>query len=786
MRRINYTIVIVIAALTLFLMASCAPDQGKSSGQEEDKANVGVKLPQNQKLALSADIKVTLDVAGTGLSCTLTYNPGPPERYECSIPNVPPDIYTFSIIYEHSIYNATLLTLSKEFEVKEGKNTIDFTQPPVTEDKNFHNDNDNLNNFDEFMTYNTDPTEDDTDGDGMDDGWEIQYGLNPTSPLDANGNLDGDALSNLEEYQNGKNPTIPDSQCNDGKDNDLDSLADAADPGCVSSVDVAETEAGHICDDGIDNDSDGKTDYSGGDPGCADVNDGDERQACNDGLDNDGDSKIDLNDPGCASALDITESSSTIECDDGVDNDGDGKIDYPADLGCVSRADTTELASSLECHNGIDDDGDGLTDYPADLECTNYNGFEYIVKVVAGNYHTCALTSIGSVKCWGANGAGAVGDFTTTDRYKPVDVVGLTSGVIDISAGTGHTCAVTDSGAVKCWGYNDKGQLGDGTYGNGYYREVPVDVEGIFTGAVEVAAGEHHTCARLENGMVKCWGENTYGQLGDNMNCGNTVCPTPVVVAFFFPTTFASAIGAGGAHGCAVTTVSSREIRCWGDNSLGQLGTGVWNAGNNAYVSQDFADTPVSGLVNATDVTTAFFHSCALTTSGAVRCWGLNIHGELGNNYTGNCKLGLSHWCNDVPTEPTGLSSGVRKIASGYSHNCAVTSDNHVACWGVNNTYQCGLNCNQTCDFWFDLQAPACCKTPGVVPWLAQVYDIGTGGSHTCAITTTGSLYCWGANNKGQLGNNNSCTDTCTYTTSLPANTYTVSCCKTPSVVQWR
>lgn len=244
--------------------------------------------------------------------------------------------------------------------------------------------------------------------------------------------------------------------------------------------------------------------------------------------------------------------------------------------------------------------------------------FGGVTSVSAGDSHTCAVVS-GAAKCWGYNNDGQLGDGTTNNSSMPVSVVGLGSGVASVSTGTSHACAVTTGGAVKCWGYNGNGQLGDGSTSS---SATPVNVYGLASGVAAVSAGSSHTCALTTGGAAKCWGANTAGQLG-NGSTSTTPSVTPVSVVGL--ESGVASVSAGNAHTCAVT--ASGAAKCWGSNNTGKLGDG---STTDKATPGDVAELG-SGVAS---VSAGMLHTCAVLTSGAAKCWGQNYRGQLGDGST--------------------------------------------------------------------------------------------------------------------------------------------------------
>ena len=243
------------------------------------------------------------------------------------------------------------------------------------------------------------------------------------------------------------------------------------------------------------------------------------------------------------------------------------------------------------------------------------------ISISSGYANSCALMSYGGVKCWGDNWTGQLGSGTWVNTSPAVNVKGLTSGVTAITSGIMHSCALLSSGSVKCWGANNYGQLGDGTTSN---RNEPAQVSGLTSGVVSISGGYEHTCAVLTNGEAKCWGRNGYGELGDGTTTNRNV-PTSVKVDGQ-PISGIASISGGLRHTCAITTGGA--AKCWGYNALASLGNGTLTDSLTPVNVVGLG----SGVLSIE--AGKGFATCATVTGSSVMCWGHSWAGNVGDGFT--------------------------------------------------------------------------------------------------------------------------------------------------------
>jgi alpha-tubulin suppressor-like RCC1 family protein len=343
-----------------------------------------------------------------------------------------------------------------------------------------------------------------------------------------------------------------------------------------------------------------------------------------------------------------------------------------------------------------------------------------VLQTALGAAHSCARKPEGTVRCWGDDMQGQTGQGKLVAEgflSTPSDVAGITDAV-DIAAGRSHTCVARKSGKVSCWGFNLDGQLGNGETAN--RKAAPVEVVGL-TGAVAVAAGGNFSCALRRGGSVACWGGNGAGQLGKG---DDSPSAAPVLVPGLSDVV---GIAAGLTHACAVKNTGA--VLCWGEGASGQLGKG--------QLGSSATPVAVANLTDAEKIAAGERSTCAITKTGAVLCWGANDVGQLGNGAS----------TTDPTLSPVAVTnlSDASSVMVGRAHVCAARKTGAVVCWGAGARGQLGDGVTRSGG---EAQA-----TFVSASGIQDAIGITAGADHSCAPATTNQIMCWGANERGQLGN---------------------------------
>jgi alpha-tubulin suppressor-like RCC1 family protein/serine/threonine protein kinase len=328
--------------------------------------------------------------------------------------------------------------------------------------------------------------------------------------------------------------------------------------------------------------------------------------------------------------------------------------------------------------------------------------------LAAGGTHTCSLTGSGQLSCWGGNARGQTG--TGAGWPLTPERVVAPGTFATVAAGAFHTCALSTSGGAFCWGANERGQLGDGLRAA---RQLPCAVTGEI-GFASIAAGLAHTCALTHHGAAYCWGANESGQLGDGSHIDRAV-PTAATT----PPAFRSLL-TGWTHTCALT--HDGMVYCWGQNGNGQLGDGT--------TADRATPIAVAGSLRVRALAAGNAHTCAITGTGELYCWGRNDDGQLG----------MGDRLDRVAPALVAIDLPLVQVSAGGVHTCGLTVEGTAYCWGRNLYGQVGDG--TTTDRAF----------PTPVAGALRFTTIQANGAHTCATARTGGHYCWGYNADGQLG----------------------------------
>jgi alpha-tubulin suppressor-like RCC1 family protein len=381
-------------------------------------------------------------------------------------------------------------------------------------------------------------------------------------------------------------------------------------------------------------------------------------------------------------------------------------------------------------------------------------------SIDAGGAHTCAVMQSRTVRCWGADGVGQVGDGLGAGSTSLPVTVELSGGsplqsIAQVAAGNEHTCARTTTRNVFCWGDRTHGQLGNATSGAPVAHAVPVvstSGSGALGAVVQITSGWEHSCARLANTEVRCWGRADRGQMGTGLAAGFASFPGTVVNgAGTAALRGVTQVVAGGFHTCALLT--DRTVRCWGTNGVGELGNGASGADRNRPVVVR-APTGNGPLRNVLSLAAGVSHTCARVQGNQVRCWGDNAGAQLG-------QVGARATTNRsrpvvVRTVAGDALTGVTQLQLGNEHSCARLNTGSVSCWGNDGAGQRGDGPSPNAAGARPVRkAQAGNHDPGGPGNLAGALQVTAGGEHACArVRVSGQtrIQCWGTNAAGQLG----------------------------------
>ncbi len=383
-------------------------------------------------------------------------------------------------------------------------------------------------------------------------------------------------------------------------------------------------------------------------------------------------------------------------------------VDGGARDGAVTTSDGAVAAgdgASVDSADGMTIDGssgDAAVGFVAAPPCR-------CTHVSAGLYHSCARLESGTVRCWGSNGRGQLGDTSRVDRLTPADVPML-AGALDVVAG-GQINYARLAGAVACWGGDSSGMAGDGP---GFADGLLSMVSGV-SDATQVAAARYHMCLVRADGQASCAGLNDHFQLVDGTSATSRNVPVGVVG-------IADAVQAGTGSYYTCFRRRGGTVECAGINDYGQLGDGT--------TIERGALAPVSGLSDIAQIAVGPDFACARTSVGGVWCWGRNDQGQLGDDTVVD---------RPTPVAVVGLSDAI-DLSVGGAFACAVRSTGVIACWGASASLGIGMS---------GASLPQ--RTPVEVLHLTGATDVEAGEAHACAIAG-GGLYCWGSNSEGQLG----------------------------------
>jgi alpha-tubulin suppressor-like RCC1 family protein len=329
-----------------------------------------------------------------------------------------------------------------------------------------------------------------------------------------------------------------------------------------------------------------------------------------------------------------------------------------------------------------------------------------------------------------------------------VQVSSLGNNVYQVTAKGSHSCARKSDSTLWCWGRNGDGELGNGIGGIADFEHYsPIQVTSLGTNVLDTSAGGWFTCARKSDSTLWCWGNTSFGQLGNGgttgQSCGSYCAykPSPIQVSSLG--SFVAGVAAGAQHACARKI--NGTLWCWGADGAGQLGLGYGLdqiCPNGTMDGMPCRPSPVqvTALTNVVDMAAGDYNTCASKSDGTLWCWGRNDYGQVGDGITTgeSCHYVM---CKSTPSQLTSMGLNVLSFSIGMVHACAVKNDGTLWCWGWNGYGQVGDGTINN--------APIPVQ---ITPLGSNVLEVSAGDFSTCARKSDGTLWCWGRNDNGQLG----------------------------------